>query len=636
MCGIAGIVEMGGRPIDREVLARMTASLSHRGPDGDGFYVADGQGGGPSCGLGHRRLSIIDLAGGKHPLSNEDETVWAMVNGEFYGYREVRQELIDRGHLLKTECDSEILIHLYEEVGIEAVARLRGMFALALWDGKAGRLLLARDRLGQKPLCWTRLGQRVLFASEAKAFFQDPDFVARLDPAGLARYLRWLYLPAAQPGPQSLLQGVHRLRPGHLAVIDSNGLEERPYWSLPFQPQPMDRQEAVAEFERLLLEAVSLRLVADVPLGAFLSGGLDSSLICALMGRAGASPKTYTVSFGQASFDESAKAARVARHLGTQHTEVPVKPDVLADLEDLIYYLDEPMADSSAIPTYWLCRATRRHVTVALSGDGGDELLAGYRRYVGRRLAAGYNRLPAWPRRGLRSLAARLPEPSTYTGRSFIKKLKKFLDQADQAEMRPELSRLDFLDPAELAETLGPEALSRGRAAGDPLAELWAGAPPADPVARMQWVDLQSYLPDDILVKVDRMSMAHALEVRSPFLDHPLVEFLARVPLELKLQGLTTKRLLKETARRYLPAEIINQPKQGFEVPLAAWFRGELKGLLEERLARPELEKAGLLRPGAAGRLREAHLSGRRDLAQILWGLLVLELWLAKFKVGVA
>ena len=353
------------------------------------------------------------------------------------------------------------------------------------------------------------------------------------------------------------------------------------------------------------------------------------------MAGSGRKPRTFTVRFADSSFDESAKAARVAEHLGTDHTEVLVEPDLLEDLDSLVGFLDEPMADSSAIPTFWLCRATREHVTVALSGDAGDELLAGYRRYVGRRLAERYNRLVPGPLDSVLRLGARLlPSSSAYEGRSFTKKLKKFLDQASQARNDPDRSRIDFLSRDRIEDLLGPDSAGMEPLEGY-FRSLFAKAPAGDPVARMQWVDLLTYLPDDILVKVDRMSMAHALEVRSPFLDHHLVEFLAKVPLEYKLKGLTTKYLLKKTAAAYLPREIIEQPKQGFEVPLAAWFRGEMAGLLRNVLGRSELERAGIIRHGGCMSLVKAHLSGREDLAQVLWGLLVLELWIKKFKVDI-
>lgn len=638
MCGIAGIVDLSGRPVDRELLERMTQALAHRGPDGDGFHLDQAQGRGASCGLGHRRLSIIDLRPSvRHPLSNEDGTVRAMVNGEFYGYKEQRAELEKRGHRFSTDCDSEILVHLYEEEGPAAIQKLKGMFALALWDGQARRLLLARDRLGQKPLYWTRIRDRILFGSEMKALFADPEMERRLNLKGLASYLRFLYLP----GQESMVEGVRRLPPGHLALIDQEGIRGERFWRLPplaGEPvQPiLKEKKAVDELERLLARAVELRLISDAPLGAFLSGGLDSSLICALMTKhlagSGQKARTYTVRFSKAGFDESAKAARVAKALGTDHTEVEVEPDVLAMIEDLIHFLDEPMADSSAIPTYWLCQATRKHVTVALSGDGGDELLAGYRRYLGRRLAGRYNRLPGPVKRMLRVGAGLLPSSSAYEGRSLTKKLKKFLDQARQVELFPDTSRIDFLNARELARILSPETMAQ--AGPDQVEARFKSCPLTDPVARMGWVDLLTYLPDDILVKVDRMSMAHALEVRSPFLDHEVVEFLARVPVELKLKGLTTKYLLKKVAGRYLERKVIDQPKQGFEVPLAAWFRKELKGVVKQALSSPELERAGLLRPGSSAELVNRHLSGREDRAQVLWGLLVLELWMKKFKVS--
>lgn len=632
MCGIAGIFEFDGRPVDRDLLKRMTDTLAHRGPDGDGFYVHDGQSGDPSCGLGHRRLSIIDLSPVRHPLSNEDGTVRVMVNGEFYGYLDDRRELLERGHAMATECDSENLCHLYEELGVEAVKRLRGMFALAIWDEPRGRLILARDRFGQKPIFYTRVGDRLLFGSELKALFQDPSLERRLNLAGLSAYLTNLYLT----GSDSLAQGVKRLLPGHMLIVDRDGIREERYWRPGYDPQPMDEEEATREFERLLTEAVELRLISDAPLGAFLSGGIDSSVICALINElmsGGQRPRTFTVSFGETSFDESAKARKVAEYLGTDHTEVPVRPDLMADLDFLLDFIDEPMADSSAIPTFWLCRATRQHVTVALSGDAGDELLAGYRRYVGRRMAERYNRLPGLVR-GLNSgLARLLPDPETYSGRSFIKKFKMFVDLAEQARKRPDSSRIDFLNPSELAALLGPRAVAPD--GPDRYAELFAQLPDGDPVARMQWVDLQTYLVDDILVKVDRMSMAHGLEVRSPFLDHHLTEFLEKVPVELKLKGLTTKYLLKKIARKRLDPAIIDQPKQGFEVPLAAWFKNELRGVITEVAEGSVLERAELLSPGAIRTILDQHLSGRKDRAQLLWALLVLESWLKRYHVEV-
>ena len=348
----------------------------------------------------------------------------------------------------------------------------------------------------------------------------------------------------------------------------------------------------------------------------------------------------FTASFGDRSFDESAAAARAARAVGADHEVIEIRPDVRGVLDHLIHCLDEPMADSSAIPTYWLCQATRRRVTVALSGDGGDELLAGYRRYVGRRLAGRYNALPAWTRALGRGLARALPDPGGYTGKSLIKKFQKFVDQADQVAANPKLSRIDFLSRPELAGLLAPDALAAADRAVDPFGPLFDQAGPVDPVAAMQWVDLRTYLPDDILVKVDRMAFAHALEVRPPLLDHHLVEFLGRLPLDLKLRGLTTKHLLKRAARRILPGglaeEVINRPKQGFEAPVAAWFRGELRDLARQHLERPELERAGVFRPGAAMALLDRHASGRADLAQVLWGLLVMDMWMRRFRVGVA
>lgn len=639
MCGICGQIDFSGRPVDRETLQAMADALAHRGPDGDGFHLSPALNQPAACGLAHRRLAIIDLDGGAQPLSNEDESLWMVVNGEFYGYRSTRQELIEAGHQFKTESDSEVLLHLYEDMGEAALKRLNGMFALALWDRRRGKLILARDRMGQKPLYYTQVGQRVLFGSEVKSLLADPEFQPRFDPTHLAGYLTWLYLP----GDRSLIEGVHQVQPGHLVRFklgrpgaNRTGVtESEAYWTPPkYEPTPMELPEALAEFERLLTEAVATRLVADVPVGAFLSGGVDSSVICALMSKLDQETKTFTVSFGQASFDESAQAEKMAAHLGTDHTTVPVEPNVLEAIENLIYCLDQPMADSSAIPTYWLCQATRRNVTVALSGDAGDELLAGYRRYLGRRLAEMYNHLPGFIRSALKAGAGLAPESTAYLAKNPVKQVKMFLEQAHQAKINPAGSRIDFTGPAERAQLISLDCLGRCQDPAAIMAGYFQGLEDVDPVSRMQMVDLVTYLPDDILVKVDRMSMAHALEVRSPFLDHHLVEFLATVPVELKLRGLTTKFLLKRLALKYIPEEAVQRPKQGFEVPLAAWFKTDLKTMLADVLTKPELEHRGLLNPGAVAGLIEEHQTGRRDRAQLLWALLVLELWIKRFNVS--
>lgn len=635
MCGIVGIAGLSEAVFANEHLVDlMCREIRHRGPDDQGIYVH-----GP-VGLGMRRLSIIDLHTGHQPICNEDKTVWVVFNGEIYNFHALKHQLEARGHVFQTQTDTEVIVHLYEEHGADCVQHLRGMFAAAVWNDDTRELLLMRDRIGQKPLFYTVHHHRLLFGSEIKALLAYPGVPRELEWAALDQYLTYGYVPA----PATMFRGIYKLPPAHVLICRNGQTTVRPYWRVEYQANGRERSEAeyVDEAQALLQEAVELRMSSDVPLGAFLSGGLDSSVIVGLMSACAARPvKTFSIGFSEKTYSELGYARTIARHFQTEHYEFEVTPNALEIIERLVWHFDEPFADSSAIPMYYVSKCARQHVTVALSGDGGDELFAGYRRYVGRKLSQAFNRLP----RGLREhvlnrLIARLPEGAGYTGKSVLKKLKRFVEQAADAERYPYSSRLPVLSDdlkALLSAANGgpsPEAGHTERSRGAPFAALrpyFEQCAALDPITQMLWVDLQTYLPDDILTKVDKMSMAVSLEARSPLLDHVLIEYLARVPTGLKLRGLTTKYLLKKVAERFVPHQIINRPKQGFVVPIAAWFKHEMRDYLHDTLLSATARQRGLFNASETERLIVAHQRGQRDHSQELWALLMFELWLREF-----
>ena len=615
MCGLAGYCTSHNDASERETLPRAVAALHHRGPDGDGFFFEAG------VGLGHARLAIIDVQTGGQPLYNEDGSLALVVNGEFYNYQDLSRPLLAQGHRFRTKSDSEIFLHRYEEHGLaEALTGLNGMWALALWDGPQRRLVLSRDRVGKKPLYYVQGNGRLLFASEIKALLAFPGVDLSLDERALALFLMYGYVPA----PYSIYRGIRKFPAACYGVFEQGRLSITPYWRLTREAGPDLSEEVWTErLDETLEDAVRLRLVSDVPLGGFLSGGLDSSLVVARMARL-VSDKVATVSIGfdDPSYDESSAAQAVAGRLHTDHHLHRVVLDDMERLPELAGHFDEPFADASFLPTWHLCRAARRHVTVALSGDGGDELFAGYRRYLAGRLEPLYTALPAPVRRRLIEPAfARLPSPTGYYGRSFLKKAKLFLEAAERLKADPLAVSPRLFEPDDLA------ALFPGLAVPSPDENpVWLAARDSggrDQVDLMQRTDLLTYLPDDILVKVDRMSMYHALEVRCPFLDHRLVELAFQMPLRFKLRGFTSKYLLKRLVVRDGLSDVSRRPKQGFMVPLDVWFRGRLRGFLEDVLhsaSAPWSKPAGL-------RLLAEHLSGREDRALQLWGLVVLRLW---------
>lgn len=612
----------------------MCQVIRHRGPDDQGIYV-NGQ-----VGLGIRRLSIIDLSTGHQPISNEDGSVWVVLNGEIYNYRHLRKLVEERGHQLTTHSDTEVIVHLYEDDGLDCVQHLRGMFGIALWNARKRQLILMRDRVGKKPLFYAVHDQALRFGSEIKTILTDPTVPRAINPHALSEYLTYGYVPA----PETMFQGIYKLPPAHLLICDVSRstpdpavapLTIQPYWQVKYQAQPARKseQEYLAETEAILREAVELRMISDVPLGAFLSGGLDSSTIVGLMSQCSSQPvKTFAIGFGEKTYDELDYARIVANHFHTDHHEFQVTPRARDIVEDLVWFFDEPFADSSAIPTYYVSKCAREQVTVALSGDGGDEVFAGYRRYVGRKLAQMFNRLPRGFRQHvLNTLIAKIPEGAGYTGKSLIKKLKRFVEQAADAERYPYSSRLPVLSSdlqAELASSFAPTPpFFSLKAYFDQCADQ-------DAITQMLWVDLLTYLPDDILVKVDRMSMAVSLETRAPLLDHKLIEYLANVPTSLKLKGFTTKYLLKKLSAPFLPPHIINRPKQGFVVPIAAWFKGDMRDYVQDVLCSPIAAQRGYFRPERVRQLIDDHQRGRRDHSQELWALLMFELWCGRFLDG--
>jgi asparagine synthase (glutamine-hydrolysing) len=618
MCGIAGIVNFDRRPVRREEVAAMCGALAHRGPDDDGFYLGGG------VGLGMRRLSIIDLHTGHQPIGNEDGSVWVVFNGEIYNFQELRQELESRGHVFATNTDTEAIAHLYEEHGPACVDKLRGMFAFALWDDRRKQLLLARDRLGIKPLYFADLGGRLVFASEVKALLALGEIDVALDWPAVSHLFAFL----ATPRDQSLIRGVRKLEPGQTLIATAErGLRLARYWDVRFEPdRSHDETYFVEGLRALLEESVRLHLVSDVPLGAFLSGGIDSSAVVALMSRLTPEPiKTFSIGFADQEYSELEHARLVARAFGTDHHELVVEPDALGILEDVAWYLDEPLGDPSSIPTYLVSRLASESVTVVLSGDGGDELFAGYDKYVVEGRERRYRFVPG----PLRRLCGRLPGimPDTMRGRNFLRHLA--FDGIDRY-----LDATTLFNPDEQARLFAPH-VARRLAGYDPwdAGRPWLADGDAHWLSTLQYADLQGYLPLDILTKVDRMSMAHSIEARVPLLDHKVVEFAATIPPELQLKNGTTKHVFKRAMRDLLPAAIIDRPKHGFAVPLGRWFRGQLSGVVRDLLLSGASRRRGIFDPPYIEALIRRHEAGR-PLDFQLWTLISFELWCRTFLDG--
>ncbi len=636
MCGICGIVHLEGEGMDAEpILRQMTAAQKHRGPDDEGYFCE------PGIGLGFCRLAIIDLSpAGHQPMTNEDGTIWLVFNGEIYNFQELVPELERAGHRFRSRCDSEVLIHAYEQWGVDCLQRLNGMFAFAIWDSRKRILFIARDRLGVKPLYYWSDGAHFAFASELKALMASLMVARELNMRALQSYLVYEYIAA----PESIFQGVAKLPAGHWLQIPLDGSargrasvdwEPRQYWDVHFQrsesrPRPLD--DYVYELRTLLRAAVKRRLISDVPLGVFLSGGLDLSSVIALMTEVSAErPRTFSIGYGEKSFNELNYAGLLARHFDTDHHVEVLRPDVNNLIATVTAILDEPVADASVLPTYLVSQMARRNVTVALAGDAGDELFAGYDWYRAQKLAAAtLDLLPRKVRQLLGVYAQHIPPSSRKKGLRNI--TRRFLDVANLPVAMQHTRWQTFWGSEDLANLLllaEPEMYP----GYDPrLQALFAASGSNVPLDQQQYVDIKRFLPDDILFKVDRMSMAVSLETRGPFLDYTLVEFAARLPASLRLHGLTSKYLLKRAMQDVLPAEILQRPKLGFNIPYKNWLRCELRDLLQDALAPTRLAQQGIFHPRYVQRLISQHLQGTRDHAHQLWQLLIFQLWLEQYR----
>lgn len=627
MCGIAGIVDLNGTSeVSEPLLRAMTDALTHRGPDESGLHLA------PGVGLGHRRLSIIDLASGQQPMASPDGRCWLTYNGEIYNYRELRTELEQAGHAFLTRSDTEVLLHAWLEWGEDCVGRLRGMFAFAVWDGAREALFLARDRLGIKPVYYAALpGGRLVFASELKSIVLDPEVDRRLDPQAMEDYFAYGYVPE----PRTIYRSVRKLPPGHTlcAVRGEPVGSPREYWDVRFEDGvQVDEADAQAELVERVREAVDVRLVSEVPLGAFLSGGVDSSAVVAMMAGLQSDPvNTCSIAFDVPGFDESGYAADVAGRFGTNHHVRQVKPDDFDLVDRLIDLYDEPYADSSALPTYRVCELARERVTVALSGDGGDENLAGYRRYrlhMAEERVRGLVPLPL--RRGVFGPLGKLYPKADWAPRVF--RAKTTFQSLARDSVAAYFHTISLYSDEQRASLFSAKLHGelQGYGAVEVLRRHAARAGTGDPLSLVQYLDLKTYLVGDILTKVDRASMAHSLEVRVPLLDHHLVEWIATLPSALKLHRGEGKYVFKKSLEPYLPHDVLYRPKMGFAVPLASWFRGPLRERIAAAVLGERLLDTGYFDARYLRHLVDAHQSGRRDYSALLWTLLMFDAFLAR------
>jgi asparagine synthase (glutamine-hydrolysing) len=621
MCGIAGIATTDlDAKVHAETIRVMCHAIVHRGPDDEGHYVASG------VGLGIRRLSIIDLPGGRQPIHNEDQTIWVVFNGEIYNFPELRRELQARGHTFYTHSDTEVIVHLYEESGSGCVDKLRGMFAIAIWDEPQKKLLLARDRLGKKPLHYALHQGQLYFGSEMKSLLSVAPGLADVNPRGLLEYLNFGYIP----DPLTAFTGIHKLPPGHLLEFTSGKITIRQYWDVPAYDTyfPESEEECLAELERRVFEATRIRLISDVPLGAFLSGGVDSSTVVAMMARASSGPvKTFSIGFTKDDFNEAHYARMVADTFATEHHELILEPDVVQTVELLTSSLEEPFGDSSMLPTYYVSQLARKHVKVALSGDGGDEMFAGYDRYRIHNDRRIFEYIPEWVRRLYRSQV--FPHlPLAVKGRKFSYNVSLPWNERyiDSLSFLPVLER----DVPLLSDGFR-EILRRGDNPGNALQRHFTDTPARDPLSQLLYVDTKTYLLGDILTKVDRMSMLNSLEVRVPLLDHQLVEWAAGLSSHWKLRGRRQKYILLKLAERIgVPHQALYRRKQGFALPLSHWMRHELKEMLSVLLEPRSLQR-GYFEPAAVRKLMNDHQESGRDLSDQLWRLLIFELWHRNF-----
>ncbi|MHB8693413.1 MAG: asparagine synthase (glutamine-hydrolyzing) [Solirubrobacteraceae bacterium] len=623
MCGIAGKVSLRDT-VERDLLEQMCSVLEHRGPDSRGTHLAAG------VGLGIQRLRVIDLETGDQPIFNEDGTVAVVLNGEIYNYEELRADLAERGHRFSTHGDTEVIVHLYEDHGPDCVRFLRGMFAFALWDERRRRLMLGRDRVGKKPLFYYERDGALWFGSETKAILQDPAVPREPDYAAIDAFLHYQYVPH----PLSAFAGIRKLPPAHTLVWEGGTSTTERYWRLSYRPHasPPTIEDARERIRELVLEATRLRLRSDVPLGAFLSGGVDSSAVVAAMAKQSSQPvKTFSIGFDVDAYDETVYAREVAQLFGTDHHELRVHPEAMEILPRLVWHYGEPFADHSAIPSFYLAELTRRHVTVALNGDGGDESFAGYRRYVGASVAARLAGFPAPVRAALGATARALgvgPKPNSFRTRLDRLAHATQLDVADRYAMW-----MSIFTTREREELYTPELLSHVDMESTTAftRDAFECTDAADPLDALLDVDVQTYLPGDLLVKMDVATMAHSLEVRSPLLDHELMEFAAGLPGAWKIHGKTTKKLFKDALRPWLPDHLLDRPKLGFGVPIAEWLAGSLSELPRDVLLDGQTRARGLFHERVVERLIDEHVRRERDNSHKLWALIQLELWTRSF-----
>ena len=625
MCGICVLIEDRGAA-DPETLRRMCDRIFHRGPDSAGYHVSAG------VGLGMRRLKIIDLEGGDQPIFNEDRSLAIVFNGEIYNYESLRQRLQAKGHRFATASDTEVIVHLYEDFGIDGFSKLRGMFAFAIHDRDSGRVVIARDRLGIKPLYYAETEGGLAAASEIKSLLEVPGLSTTLDEVALDQYFSLLYVPA----PRTIFREIRKLPPGHVLIKDPGKpavlLET---WKLVSKPRIGVSEEAlIEEFRSLFDDAVHAHLVADVPLGVFLSGGIDSGAVVASMARANADVTTLSLGFPPeyGDFDERDAARLAAERYGTTHEEIIVEPDIQSTIHSLAETFDEPLGDSGAVPNYLICKAARSRVTVALSGLGGDELSAGYQRYLGVELAERYRRPLRWfPPGVLRAVIGRIPEPEQ--GGRTVDRMKRFVDYATLPRLERFFAFSSPMDRDRRAALYTRELGSKVQfdSALGLMRRLGGRQPHADGINAMLCIDMQSYMVDDLLAVADRTSMAASLELRVPFLDHPLVEFMANVPGSMKIRGTRTKHFLKKAFEDDLPPEILNRKKSGFSLPVARWLREDLRSLVEDTLADSRLTRDGLFDREIVGELKREHFARERDRSSALWALLMFHLWADRY-----
>lgn len=620
MCGICGFVTLHPRPTpDESLLRHMCGTLIHRGPDDEGIYID------AHAALGVRRLSIIDLVTGHQPIGNEDASVWVALNGEIYNYQEVRRTLEQQGHVFQTRTDTEVIVHAYEEYGDQCVTHFNGMFAFALWDKPKRRLLLARDHLGIKPLYYWANGEHIVFGSELKALLAHPDLPTDIHPLALEQFLVLEYIPT----PHSIFQAVQKLPPGHVLIFEQGKVALRRYWNIPTLDIAADEQACIEQVRTLIEDAIRMQLVGDVPVGALLSGGIDSSTVVACMSRQAAAPiSTFSIGFDDRSYNELPYARQVAAHFGCNHHEEVLQPDISVLAERLVPQFDEPFGDFSIFPTYLVSQLAGRHVKVVLSGDGGDEVFGGYDTYVAQRMDSLYGRLPAIVRsRILPQFMDRVaPRPQK---KGIVNKVKRFVEGGALPDAYQHTRWMMFMSEEQRAELYRTSMPANGHAANATgfLLDHFHDAAQRDSLAQQQYVDLKTYLVDDILVKVDRMSMAASLEARVPLLDYRLVEFALNLPAAMKINGGQTKRVLRSAMREHLPQAVITRPKEGFSIPIRHWLRHEVKPMMTDLLAPTLVNRRGYFDATTVSHWINEHLAARADHSHRLWGLIVFELW---------